>query len=184
MLVTHKPMRLVFEACAGAHYWARLASRHGHDAMILPTNFVAGSRQGQKTGGNDAIACAIAGHHPNARPVAIKTEMQQAMQAVERTQQALTKQSTALNNMLIGLLFEFGIEIPRRPGELARRLPEILEDAENNLPDCLRETLALNFEHYQDTRKRLAVVESSAQTSGDRQRGLQQSAGFGRRRPH
>jgi transposase len=114
MLVTHKPMSLVFEACAGAHYWARFANDHDHSSMILPAQFVAGSRQGQKTDGNDAIACAVAGHHPNARPVAVKTETQQAMQAVERTQQALTKQSTALNNMLISFLFEFGIKISKR----------------------------------------------------------------------
>lgn len=160
MLITHKPMNLVFEACAGAHYWARFANQYDHQAMILPTQFVAGSRQGQKTDSNDAIACAVAGNHPNARPVAIKTELQQAMQAVERTQQALTKQSTALNNMLIGLLFEFGIKIAKRSGELARRLPEILEDAENGIPDCLRETLLLIFEQYQDTRRRLADIEA------------------------
>lgn len=160
ILVNHKPMHLVFEACAGSHYWARFANSHGHHAVILPANFVAGSRQGQKTDAHDAIACAVAGQHPNARPVAIKTVAQQAMQAVERTRQALSKQTTALNNMLIGLLFEFGIKIARRSGELGRRLPGILEDAENGLPYCLRETLALSFDHYQDTRRRLADVEA------------------------
>lgn len=160
MIITQKPMNLVFEACGGAHYWARLCNQHNHQATILPTQFVAGSRQGQKTDGNDAIACAVASHHPKAQPVTIKTEIQQAMQVVERTQQALTKQSTALNNMLIGQLFEFGIKISKRSGELARRIPDILEDAENGLPDCLRQALFLSFEHYQDTRRRLAQIEA------------------------
>lgn len=159
MIVTHKPMKLVFEACGGAHYWARLCQQYDHQATILPTQFVAGSRQGQKTDSNDAIACAVASQHPKAQPVTIKTEAQQAMQAVERTQQALTKQSTALNNMLIGLLFEFGIKLSKRSGELSRRLPGILEDAENGLPDCLRQALFVSFEQYQDSRKRLTEIE-------------------------
>ena len=89
----------------------------GHEAIILPAQFVAGSRQGQKTDANDALACAVAGNHPNARAVSIRTEEEQGLQALARIQQALTKQSTALNNMLTGLLFEFGIKRSKRSEE-------------------------------------------------------------------
>ena len=117
----------------------------GHEAIILPAQFVAGSRQGQKTDANDALACAVAGNHPNAGAVSIKTEEEQGLQALARIQQALTKQSAALNNMLTGLLFEFGIKRSKRSGELPRRLPEILEDASRLLSQCLtRDVSALS----------------------------------------
>ena len=113
-LTNKKPSKIVFEACGSAHYWARQVMDMGHEAIILPAQFVAGSRQGQKTDANDALACAVAGNHPNARAVSIRTEEEQGLQALARIQQALTKQSTALNNMLTGLLFEFGIKRSKR----------------------------------------------------------------------
>lgn len=92
--------------------------------------------------------------------MAVKTEEQQGLQAVERVLQGLTKQSTALSNMLIGMLFEFGITLPKRSGELLRRLPYILEDAENGIPYFFRETLALGADHYRETRRCMAQVEA------------------------
>lgn len=160
LLATRRPAKFVFEACGSAHYWARIATGYDHEAVILPSQFVAGSRQGQKTDANDGLACAVASKHPNAKPVTIKTAELQGLQAVERVLQGLTKQSTALNNMLIGLLFEFGIKLAKRSGELLRRLPDILEDAENGIPDFLRDTLALSADHYREIRRCLAQVKA------------------------
>ena len=169
-LANCKPSRVVFEACGGAHYWARQATSAGHEAIILPAQFVAGSRQGQKTDANDALACAVAGHHPNARAIAIKTEEEQGLQALTRIHQALTKQSTALNNMLIGLLFEFGIKLNKRSGELGRQLPQILEDAENGLPYFFRATLSGMFDHYQATKSKLKEINAQLERQAREQK--------------
>lgn len=158
LLATRSPCRIIFEACGGSHYWAREAKTLGHEPIILPAQFVAGSRQGQKTDANDAIACAVAGNHPHARAIAVKSEVEQGLQAVTRVHQALTKQCTALNNMLIGLLFEFGIKLCKRSGELGRKLPEILEDGENGLPHFFRETLSEMFEHYRNKQAQLRKI--------------------------
>ncbi len=160
LLATHRPAKFAFEACASSHYWARVATSYNHEAVILPSQFVAGSRQGQKTDANDGLACAVASKHPHAKAVSIKTEEQQGLQAVERVLQKLTKQSTALNNLLIGLLFEFGIKLAKRSGEVLRRLPDILEDGENGIPDFFRETLAVSAEHYREIRRCLAQVKA------------------------
>jgi transposase len=61
--------------------------------------------------------------------------------------------------MLIGVLFKFGIKLPRRSGEVLRQLPDILEDAENGIPDFLRQALALSADHYRETRRQLLQVE-------------------------
>ncbi|MDH4054568.1 MAG: transposase, partial [Gammaproteobacteria bacterium] len=49
---------VAFESCASAHYWARAAQRHGHEAHIIPAKAVAPFRQGHKTDSNDALAVA------------------------------------------------------------------------------------------------------------------------------
>lgn len=159
-LTNKKPSKIVFEACGSAHYWARQVMDMGHEAIILPAQFVAGSRQGQKTDANDALACAVAGNHPNARAVSIRTEEEQGLQPLARIQQALTKQSTALNNMLTGLLFEFGIKRSKRSGELPRRLPEIPEDAENGFSGFFRDALQETFQDYQVTQQKLTLISA------------------------
>ena len=40
-----KPSLVAFESCATAHYWARAAKRHGHEARIIPAKAVAPFRQ-------------------------------------------------------------------------------------------------------------------------------------------
>ncbi len=72
LLATHRPAKFAFEACASSHYWARVATSYNHEAVILPSQFVAGSRQGQQTDANDGLACAVASKPPNAKSVAIK----------------------------------------------------------------------------------------------------------------
>jgi len=65
------------------------------------------------------LAGAVAANQ--AKTVAIKTERQQGLQTVDQVHQALTKQSTALNNMLIAILYEFGIKLSRRFGAVLRQ---------------------------------------------------------------
>ena len=55
-LCKQKPSLVAFESCATAHYWARAAERHGHEARIIPAKAVAPFRQGHKTDSNDALA--------------------------------------------------------------------------------------------------------------------------------
>ena len=46
------------------------------------------------------------------------------------------KARTAQANQIRGLLSEFGIVIPQGISHITKRLPSILEDAENDLPGC------------------------------------------------
>ena len=56
---------MAFEACATAHYWARVALRHGHQIKIIPAKAIVPFRQGHKTDRNDALAVAEAAKRPN-----------------------------------------------------------------------------------------------------------------------
>jgi len=136
-----KPSLVAFESCATAHYWARAAERHGHEARIIPAKAVAPFSQGHKTDSNDALAVAEAARRPNIKEAPIKTVEQQGLQAVLRARDRLIQECIAQSNHLRGILLEFGIAIPQGFASLLRTLPEVLEDGDNELPDFYRPTL-------------------------------------------
>ena len=57
--------------------------------------------------------------------------------------QGFVKQRTAQANQICGLLGEFDIVIAQGMAAIFRELPEVLEDAENDLSDAFRALLAL-----------------------------------------
>ena len=135
------PSLVAFESCATAHYWARAAERHGHEARIIPAKAVAPYRQGHKTDSNDALAVAEAARRPSIKDAPMKTVEQQGLQALQRARELLIQECVALSNHLRGILLEFGVTIPQGFASLLRALPEVLEDGDNELPDLYRPTL-------------------------------------------
>jgi transposase len=158
-LIKQKPALVAFEACATAHYWSRVARRHGHETKIIPALAVAPFRQGHKTDQNDALAVAEAARRPNIKEAPIKTIEQQSMQAVQRSRELLIQNRTALSNHIRGLLMEFGLVIPRGFSSLHKNIPWILEDGENELPDSYRPTLNLLYERLCTLRDDLAFLD-------------------------
>ena len=136
-----KPSLVALASCATAHYWARAAKRHGHEARIIPAKAVAPFRQGHKTDSNDALAVAEAARGPNIKEAPIKTVEQQGSQAILRARDRLMQECIAQSNHLRGILLEFGIAMPQGFAALLRTLPEVLEDGDNELPDFYRPTL-------------------------------------------
>ena len=145
-LGTKRRSLVAFEACASAHFWARTAQGHGHEVRILPAISVAPFRQGHKTDENDALAVAEAAVRPNIKDAPIKALDQQGLQAIQRSRELLVQNRTALSNHIRGLLLEFGIAIPKGFATLHRKVPEILEDAENGVPHPFRPALHLMYQ--------------------------------------
>jgi len=142
-LAKQSPSLVAFEACASAHYWARLAIKHGHQVKILPALSVYPFRQGHKTDKNDALAVAEAAMRPNIKLAPMKGIEQQGLQAIQRSRELLVQERTALSNHMRGILLEFGVVIPQGFTSLHKALPEVLEDGENEVPDLYRATLQL-----------------------------------------
>lgn len=158
-LCQQKPSLVAFEACATAHYWARVALRHGHAAKILPARAVFPFRQGHKTDQNAALAVAEAAVRPNIKVAPLKTVEQQGLQSVQRSRELLVQERTALSNHIRGLLMEFGVVIPQGFAALHRQLPEVLEDGENELPDMYRPTLQRLYVRLCDLRDDLRFLD-------------------------
>jgi len=129
------------EACGSSHYWARKLTELGHTVRLMAPQFVKPYVKTNKSDRNDAEAICEAVARPNMRFVPVKTGEQQAVLSVHRARQGFVKARTAQANQIRGLLAEFGIVIPQGIGHIAKRLPEILEDAENALPGMMRQLL-------------------------------------------
>lgn len=135
------PCRIGMEACASAHYWARVFSRMGHEVKLIAPQFVKPYVKSQKNDANDAEAICEAVGRPNMRFVTAKTVAQQDMLAVHRIRSELVRQRTAKANQIRGLLAEYGVIVPVGINTLRRALPEIQEDVENGLSDLFRRLL-------------------------------------------
>jgi len=130
------------EACAGSHYWARVLTRQGHTVRLIAGQFVRPYRKSGKNDQNDAEAICEAAGRPNMRFVPIKSAEQQAVLSIHRVRQLRIGERTALVNQIRGLLAEYGIVVAQGITRIRRALPDILEDAENGLPDLAREVFA------------------------------------------
>ncbi|MEE9412957.1 MAG: IS110 family transposase [Methylococcales bacterium] len=176
------PCKISMEGCAGAHHWARELSKFGHQVRLLPAQHVKAYVRGNKNDYNDALAIAEASRVPQMRDVAVKTIEQQSIQALHRLRQRAVSDRTGLSNQLRGLLSEFGIVFPQGITTLRKRLPEILEDGENNLYPLFREALALKYQHLCELDKLVndftRVIETDARQHIEIKR-LQSIPGFG-----
>lgn len=92
-----------------------------------------------------------------------KTVEAQALLAVHRARQGFVKARTAQANPIRGLLLEFGLVIPKGITDIAQRLPSILEDGENGLPDRFRSLLKRLGDHLCEVDRQAEELEQPIQ---------------------
>src|ERR1700691_3942832 len=127
------PCVIGMEACASAHHWARTLQRFGHTVRLIAPQFVKPYVKTNKNDVADAEAICEAVGRPNMRFVPVKSIEQQAILSVHRVRRVFVKARTAQANQIRGLLGEFGLVIPQGIINVAKRVPEILRDASNEL---------------------------------------------------
>lgn len=137
-----EPCLIAMEACGGANYWARELIALGHQVKLIAPQYVKPYVKGNKNDYNDAEAIAEAVQRPNMRFVPIKSIEQQDVQNFHRQRERIKKERTALVNQTRGLLAEYGLVINKGVAAVRKKLPEILEDAENGLTTLTRELFA------------------------------------------
>jgi transposase len=124
---------IAIEAGCGAHHWLRAFSKLGHAVRLIHPKFVKPFVKTNKNDWNDAAAICEAAQRPTMRFVAAKSLEQQDLLALHRVRSRLVDQRTGLRNQIRGLLAEYGIVLPVTVSKLRRALPDVLEDAENEL---------------------------------------------------
>jgi len=142
-LMANLPPCLVgMEACGGAHDWARKFKSMGHEVRLMSPQFVKPYVKSNKNDAADAEAICEAVQRPNMRFVPIKGIEQQDIQSLHRAREMAVGHRTSQANQIRGFLMEYGVVIPKGMGALRKRLPDILEDADNELTPMFRELLS------------------------------------------
>lgn len=154
------PCLIGMEACGSAHHWARELAKLGHNAKLMAPQFVKPYVKTNKNDMADAEAICEAVARPNMRFVPVKNIEQQTVLSLHRVRQGMVKARTAQSNQIRGLLAEFGLTIPQGVGQIARHIPEILEDADNLLPGLFRQLIARLLAHFNELRRQVLELET------------------------
>lgn len=103
------PCVVGMEACGGAHYWARVLQRLGHEVRMMPAQYVKPYVKRNKNDSRDAEGIWEGMSRPTMRFIKPKSEEAQALLAMHRTRALLVRQRTMAANALRSTLAEFGI---------------------------------------------------------------------------
>lgn len=157
------PCLIGVEACGSAHFWASKLQALGHTVKLMAPQFVKPYVKTNKNDAADAEAICEAVSRPSMRFVPIKNGEQRAVLALHRARQGFVKARTAQANQIRGLLAEHGIIIPQGIAHISKRLPEILEDAENGLPGTFRQLIDRLGEHLKELDRQVQELEGQIQ---------------------
>lgn len=142
-----------------AHYWGRVAQRHGHTVTLVPPAYVRPYVRRNKTDRADAEAILEAVRAGQMPSVPVKRVEQQALVGLHRVREQWMTTRTARINTLRGILREHGILLPPGAGAALLAVPTILEDTEAPLPMHLRLVLASVHAEVRAIEARIADLE-------------------------
>lgn len=157
------PCLIGMEACGSAHHWARKIQAMGHTVRLMAPQFVKPYVKTNKNDAADAEAICEAVARPNMRFVPIKNVEQQGVLALHRVRQGFVKARTAQANQIRGLLGEFGLIVPQGIGYIASRVPELIEDAERDLPGSFRVLVQRLLDHLKELGRHVDEIETQIQ---------------------
>jgi len=158
------PCLIGMEACGSAHHWARKLQAMGHTVKLMAPQFVKPYVKTNKNDAADAEAICEAVARPNMRFVPIKNAEQQAVLALHRARQGFVTARTAQANQIRGLLAEHGLVISQGFATLVLRVPELLEDATNELPGSFRLLVQRLLDHLKELDRQVQEIEAQIVT--------------------
>jgi transposase len=168
---------VAMETCGGAHHVGRRLQTMGLDARLIAGHFVTPYRMAGKSGkndANDAAAICEAAGRPHMRFVPVKTAEQQGQLAIHRLREGYKEERTACINRIRGLLAEFGLTVAQSPEALRLALPNLIEDATNEIHGLARMALQRAHLHWIDIDVQIAWCDEriAAHVRSDKRAGL------------
>lgn len=156
---------IAMEACPGSQYWGRLFHDNGCEVKIIPAQFVKPYLKSNKNDFNDAAAIAEAGSRGTMRFVPLKTKEQLELQAIHRIRQRFITERTATINQMRALLLEQGVVVPIGRKIFEKKIPLILEDAENDLTFSMRALIHQLRERWRHLDKEIDSMTQQLKTN-------------------
>ena len=163
---TRPPATVILEACGSAHHWARLFESFGHRVVLLPAQYVRPYVRRNKTDRADAAGLLEAARCAELRPVPVKTVEQQALLALHRVRSGWMATRTARLNTLRGLLRELGVTIPVGARQVLPKIATLIEDADSDVPNFLRQTLATLCAEIRDLQRHIHELDAQLAALG------------------
>ncbi|KVN96666.1 transposase [Burkholderia ubonensis] len=157
-----EPCLIGMEACGGSQHWARRLTEMGHQVKLMPAKFVKAFNIGNKSDPADARAIWMATQMPS-KPVAVKTEAQQAVLALHRLRQQRIKFRTMQMNTLRGLLAEYGEVMAKSRAALDKAIPGVLARLAERLPAMLIDSLRELWSDLDRLDRQIADIERRLQ---------------------
>ncbi|WP_084584692.1 IS110 family transposase [Sphingomonas azotifigens] len=153
------PCLVGMEACGTSHHWAREIGKLGHDARLIPPNYVKPYVARQKNDAADAAAICEAVTRPAVRTTPVKSVDQQAARVLQRAHELLARQRVKLINAMRGHMAEFGVIVPSGTQNL-NRLMERISDPDAALPASVRVVLNILADQMVGLTKQLDAMEA------------------------
>ncbi len=166
-LRTQAPARVVMEACATAHYWARVAQACGHQPTLVPAQYVTPFVRRQKTDRTDVDGLLEAYRGAGLPGVAVKTVAQQEVASLHRLRQQWMTTRTARINALRGLMAEFGVIVPPGVRRVCAATLALLDQPDGGVPGRLRRGLMDVVEEIRALETRVTACERELQAIAD-----------------
>src|SRR5450631_2737934 len=154
------------EACSGAHFLGRALREQGHDVKLIPAQFVKPFVKSNKNDFIDAEAIAEAVDRRNMRFVPIKTDDQLDLQALHRVRDRLMTRRTSVINQIRAFLLERGVVFAKSPAKLRERMPDVLENADENLTPRMRNVLSWLWDEWKDLEQQLDLLNLEVKQIG------------------
>ena len=154
-----EPTLVGLEACGASHHWARELQKLGHQAVLIPPQYVKRYVGHNKNDKIDAEAVCEAMSRPKVqeRFVPIKSVEQSAAQMLLGVRESLVKRRTQLTNTIRGHAAEFGLVAAKGLDKIQPLLARIAAD--DSLPTLTKEMFAVLGREYAELEPRIAQID-------------------------
>jgi len=125
---------------------------------LIPAQFVKPFVKSNKNDFIDAEAIAEAVDRQNMRFVPIKTDDQLDLQALHRVRERLMIRRTSVINQIRSFLLERGIVFEKSPIRLREAIPEVLENANENLTPRMRNLVEMLWNEWKGLELQIAEM--------------------------
>lgn len=156
---TIPPTLVGLEAGSSAYYWAREIEGLGHQARIIPPQYVKPFVIRGKNDPNDAAAICEAMIKENIRFVSLKSPMMQAVMSVHRSRTLLIKQRVQLVNAIRALVAEFGLEVPANKIDATQWIVDFRSAKQPRIPRMAAKPLSAMCSQVRNVDKKVGELE-------------------------
>jgi transposase len=132
----------------------------GHEARLMPPNYVKAYVKCNKHDVADAEAICEAVRRPSMRFVPLKTVEQQSALMMHRARDLLIRQRTMLVNALRGHLAEFGLIEAQGLHKVVRLITIVMDEMDRRVPDTARQVLKVIVHQIEDIKTGIAELET------------------------